>query len=154
MRRRNLIAAIFLLAIGIGYTVLTANLPTRDIGSTTQPSFFPWVVAVLFLVLSAALLIQGLRPATSDAVPEAPDVAPSKYLWGGAAFVVYLAALPALGFVAANIPFFLALMYLYGERRPLWLLGGSIGISIALFYLFREVFLILLPSGILSGVIS
>lgn len=154
MRRRNLIAAVFLLAIGIGYTVLTANLPTRDIGSTTQPSFFPWVVAVLFLVLSAALLIQGLRPATSNAAPEAPDVAPHKYLWGGVAFVVYLAALPTLGFVAANIPFFLALMYLYGERRPLWLLGGSIGISVALFYLFRGVFLILLPSGILSGVIG
>ena len=154
MRRRNLIAAIFLLAIGIGYTVLTAHLPTRDIGSTTQPSFFPWVIAVLFLVLSAALLIQGLRPATSDAVPKAPDVATNKYLWGGVAFVVYLAALPTLGFLAANIPFFLALMYLYGERRWLWLLGGSIGISIALFFLFREVFQIRLPSGILSGVVG
>lgn len=154
MRRRNLISGIILLAIGIGYAVLTSSLPTRAIGSATQPSFFPWIVAVIFITLSAALLIQGLRPIANDGVPKAPDVARSKYIWGFVAFVVYLALLPILGFVAANIPFFGFLMYLYGARRPAWLAVGAVGIPVTLFFLFREVFQIRLPSGLLSGVIS
>ncbi|HJO86588.1 MAG TPA: tripartite tricarboxylate transporter TctB family protein, partial [Rhodospirillales bacterium] len=67
--------------------------------------------------------------------------------------VAYFVALPLLGFVVANIMFFAGLMYLYGERRPLWIAAGSILISLIVFFLFREVFQILLPSGILQSVL-
>lgn len=154
MRRRNLISAIILLGLGIGYAGLTSSLPTRAIGSTTQPSFFPWIIAAIFITLSASLLYQGLRPVTDNDVPKSPNVTRDKYVWGFVAFVVYLALLPTLGFIAANIPFFGVLMFLYGERRPTWLAVGAIGISVAVFFLFRELFQIRLPSGILSGVIS
>ncbi|MDA0241612.1 MAG: tripartite tricarboxylate transporter TctB family protein [Proteobacteria bacterium] len=154
MRRRNLISAIILLALGIGYAVLTSTLPTRTIGSATQPSFFPWIIAVIFISLSAALLFQGLRPIANNDIPKAPDVTRDKYVWGFVVFVVYLTLLPTLGFIAANIPFFGCLMYLYGEKRPTWLAAGAIGISVTLFFLFREVFQIRLPSGVLSGVIQ
>lgn len=155
MRTRNIIAAIILLALGAGYAVLTAGLPTRNIENTTEPSFFPWVIVVCLLVLSAALLIQGLRmPAAGAPAADSTEISRSIYLWGFLAFVIYLALLPYLGFIAANIPFFAVLMVLYGERRPVRVVGGSVAISLALFFLFREVFLIRLPAGILSGVIA
>ena len=41
-----------------------------------------------------------------------------------AAFVAYLLVLPELGFVIATVPFFAALMVVYGERRPAWVAAG------------------------------
>ncbi len=154
MRTRNLIAAIILLALGAGYGFLTATLPTRAIENATQPSFFPTVIVVLFLTLSAILLFQGIFSTASDSVPEAMKIPRSKYVIGFVGFVVYLALLPILGFIVANIMIFAILMALYGERRPVWIVGGSVLVSAAMFFLFREVFQIRLPGGILEFLVS
>lgn len=154
MRRRNVIAGIVLLLFGAGYAFLTAHLPTRALEGQTEPSFFPWVVVTCLLLLSAALLIQGLISAANNRLPNSPRIPPLKYAIGFVSVIAYLIFLPQLGFLAANIPLFLVLMLLYGERRPIWLTAGSVGISVVLFFLFREGFRILLPSGILEGVIS
>ena len=154
MRTRNLIAAIILLALGAGYGFLTATLPTRAIENTTQPSFFPTVVVVLFLILSVILLVQGFITSGNNDVPEAPNISPGKYVIGFVAFVAYLALLPALGFIAANVLIFAVLMALYGERRPVWIVVGSVLVSVALFFLFREVFQIRLPGGVLESLVS
>jgi putative tricarboxylic transport membrane protein len=154
MRTRNLIAAIILLALGAGYGFLTAMLPTRAIENTTQPSFFPTVVVVLLLILSVILLVQGMMSIGSNSVPVALKITPRKYLIAFAAFVAYLALLPFLGFVVANVLIFAALMALYGERRPVWIVGGSVLVSLAMFFLFREVFQIRLPGGILESLVS
>ena len=155
MRRRNIIAAIILLALGAGYAALTTRLPTRAIENTTEPSFFPWVITTCLLLLAGSLLVRGLwMPAAGAPADDKTDRPRGLYLGGFLAFVVYLALLPYLGFVAANIPFFAVLMMLYGERRPLWIAAASLGISLVLFFLFREAFQIRLPAGILSGVIT
>ena len=154
MRTHNLIAAIILLAIGAGYGFLTANLPTRAIENTTQPSFFPTVIVVLFLSLSSILLFQGIFRISGNDVPDAPNIASRKYIIGFCAFIVSLALLPTLGFLAANILIFAVLMALYGERRPAWIVGGSVLVALAMFFLFREVFQIRLPGGILESLVS
>ena len=149
---RNIVAAIVLILVGIGYSVLTSNLPTREIEQTTEPSFFPWVVTVCLLALSIALLAQALRGGTAyeNLVAFGPEVGAGRYLAGFVAFAVYLVLLPNLGFVAANVPFFVVLMAIYGERRPVWLTVGSVGVSLVLFFLFRELFQIRLPAGVLG----
>ena len=153
MRRRNTISAIFLLALTIGYGVMTANLPTRAIEESTQPSFFPWVVTVCLFFLSVLLLIQGLLPLVSTETPSPMNVRRWKILSGLIAVAIYLTTLPQLGFVIANTLLFAALMLLYGERRPVPLLSGSILVPIAIFLIFRDLFQIRLPSGILGGII-
>ena len=152
MAQRNIIAAIVLILVGIGYGALTAHLPTREIEQTTEPSFFPGVVTVCLLALSVALLVQALRggAAPDHLVAFGPQVGAGRYLAAFAAFVIYLALLPSLGFVAANVPFFAVLMAIYGERRPQWLAVGSVGVSLVLFFLFRELFQIRLPAGVLA----
>mgnify|MGYP000347919595 CR=1 FL=1 len=154
MRTRNIIAAIILLILGVGYAYLTAHLPSRDIANTTDPSFFPWVLAVCFLVLSGALLFQTFLPVDLGRLPSIPAIPVSKYAAGFVTFIVYMALLPTLGFVVANILFFAVLMIIYGERRPLWIAAGSIGLSLVLFFLFREIFQIRLPAGVLGGIIT
>ena len=153
MRRRNTISAIFLLALTMGYGLMTANLPTRAIEESTQPSFFPWVVTVCLFILSIFLLIQGLLPLGSKQIPSPLNVRRWKICSGLIAVAIYLTTLPQLGFVIANILLFAALMLLYGERRPVPLLSGSILVPIAIFLIFRDLFQIRLPSGILGGII-
>ena len=152
MRKRNLIAAAVLIAIGIGYAILSVQLPTRNIENATGPSFFPLVVVTCFLILSVSLAVQGVLAAALGKVPTLANISFGKYGWAFAAAVLYLAALPWLGFIAANIPLIGVLMILYGEKRPAWVVGGSLVISLAVFFLFREVFQIQLPSGVLDGV--
>ena len=153
MAPRNIIAAIVLILVCIGYGVLTVHLPTREIEQTTEPSFFPGVVIACLLALSLALLVQGLRrrAAYNNLVAFGPEVGAGCYLAGFAAFAVYLTLLPSLGFVAANVPFFAVLMVIYGERRPAWLAVSSVGVSLVLFFLFRELFQIRLPAGVLAA---
>ena len=68
------------------------------------------------------------------------------------AFVLYVAAMPGLGFILATVPFFAVMMILFGEQRRAWLGGGAIGATIALYLLFRHGFGVFLPRGLLAGI--
>jgi len=152
MPKRNIIAAIVLILAGLGYGYMTAHLPVRTLPNTPDPSFFPWINTTLLLTLSIALLIQGLvqaKPRGSAAVGGGAG-----RVWAALSlYFVYLLLLPPLGFVLASAPFFAALMALYGERRPAWLVTGGIGVTVLLFVLFRYVFGVLLPRGLLESIV-
>jgi len=152
MRARNLIAGVILLFVCAGYAYLTANLPTRALEDTTQPSFFPWIITACMAVLSLALLAQGLLPVIDDGVSDGPDISAKRLIGGLVLAVVYMIALPSIGFVIANIVLFGGLMVLYGERNALLIGLGSIVIPVVVFFIFREIFLIRLPLGILQDV--
>ena len=152
MRKKNIIAGLFLTALGLVYGYLTTGLPERSLPNMPGPSFFPWIIPFCLLALSVSLFIQGLRMA-----PEAPpktedpdkghDTGPWPAIYFLVIFAVYLGLLPYLGFLLASIPLFAILMALYGETRKLWIASFSLGIPVFLFLLFREVFTILLPKS-------
>ena len=75
-----------------------------------------------------------------------------RLIYGLLLSLTYMFALPKLGFVAANIPLFGGLMYLYGERRLIWIGLGSIIISVFVFLVFRMIFQIILPGGVLGDI--
>jgi hypothetical protein len=128
MRRKNIIAAVVLIACAILYGVLTANLPVRTLPDTPDPSFFPWINTVIMLVLSVWLLARGLkRPATER---------------------------PGLGFILATVPFFAVMMVLFGERRLIWVCGGAVCATVLLYTLFRYGFGVFLPRGLLAGIVA
>jgi putative tricarboxylic transport membrane protein len=164
MRRRNIIASLVLFAFGLTYGYFTSGLPVRSLPNTPGPPFFPWIVTIILLALSAALLIQSLTGAgdSADGVDGTANKAAAPYLrkrihigavWALAAFVIYLALLPKLGFVLATAPFFAVLMSLFGERRW-WLVAiGAIGATALLYFIFRHGFNVFLPRGILKDII-
>ena len=146
--RRDAIAGAVLLVIGVVYGLLTASLPNRSLPNTPGPAFFPWLITVGLIVLSVALLVQSVVRGGGDSQQATSDRFASRWLVALTLFFVYLILLPYAGFLAVSVPFFAALMWLYGERNRLVLALASIVIPVGLFYIFRLGFQILLPTGI------
>jgi putative tricarboxylic transport membrane protein len=151
MRLKNIVAALVLIALGAGYGVLTAGLPTRALPNAPDPSFFPWIITGSLLLLSAILLVQGLtapRSAGDNGVSAPPLRAPTVLL---VVFVAYVALLSFAGFLVASVPFFAVLMVLYGERRWIAIGVASLFVPVILVLLFRHVLQVPLPTGVLAG---
>jgi len=154
MRNKNVVAALILIALGGVYGYLTAGLPKRSLPDTPDPSFFPWIITACLLILSLALLVQGMK-ANRGARPDVDTAgglrAPTVFL---TLFVAYVAALPFTGFVIASVPFFAALMWLYGERRRGWIVAVSVMLPVILVLVFRNALHIPLPTGALAGLLG
>ena len=151
MRKRNLISSVILLLLCIGYGYVTANLATRDIENTTQPSFFPWVITICLGLLSTMLLIQSIFSKIEYQVKATSQGFSYRAVLALTLSIFYLILLPELGFLVANFLLVAGLMYLYGERRIFRTLLESVAITLCIFYLFREVFQIRLPAGIIGS---
>ena len=147
MARRNIIAGAVLLAVSIGYGVLTAGLPDRSLPDTPGPAFLPTLIALGLVVLSAALLIHGVLEERRGSGGAAGYGVPARGWIALAGFVVYVGLLPSLGFVLASLFFFAGLMWLYGERNKILIALTSVLVPVVLFYLFTAGFQILLPRG-------
>ena len=151
MARRNIVAGLALLAFGSWYAYLTGNLPTRDVmPNTPGPAFFPTIIVAAVMVLSAAMVIAGVKGEhTARAADPSRDRSREPILAIGA-FLIYLAALPHIGFILCSIPFFGVLMYLYGSRNWIMMIIVSVVLPLVLYTIFRHGFQIVLPRGILA----
>jgi hypothetical protein len=128
MRTRNLIAGIILLSLCAVYAYLTANLPTRNIENTTQPSFFPWVITFCLTGLSLSLLIQGILPVFNSKESAVIDVPVKRLLSGLALSLIcismasgaqygFSAALPLLHWSCLN---FLGKYFKFAYQLEFW----------------------------------
>ncbi len=153
MRRKNSIAAIVLIVFAASYGVLTAGLPVRTLPNTPDPSFFPWINMATIMILSVWLLVRSLRRPKETAL-DTDTAERNRIITAMGAFVIYLAAMPTLGFILATLPFFAAMMVLFGERRPIYVGTGTIAVTAALYLLFRHGFGVFLPRGLLAGIVA
>ena len=151
MKKRNLVASLFLFLFCGGYAYTTYQLPTRAIENSTQPSFFPWVIVAFLFVLTLSLLIQSLFYKNTDKVENKKTLGYRISASASILSISYLIFLPILGFVLANILLFVGLMILYKEKRIILVLTCSIAIPLVIFLVFKKVFNISLPVGILGG---
>ena len=151
MKKRNLVASLFLFLFCAGYAYSTYQLPTRAIENSTQPSFFPWLIVVFLFVLTLSLLIQSLFYKNTDKVENKKTLGYKISAYACILSISYLILLPILGFVFANILLFGGLMILYKEKRAIFVLTYSIAIPLVIFLIFKKIFSISLPVGILGG---
>lgn len=151
MAQRNIIAGLALITLGVWYVYLIGNLPTRSImPNTPGPAFFPTVIVSAVLLLSTSLLVSGIIGLRKDTNIAAGQLGGKTAIFTLIVFAVYLVILPWSGFILASIPFFAALMFFYGSRKPLVIGTASIMIPIIVFLIFRYAFQIILPRGILA----
>ena len=125
----NLVACSLTLVFGIVGMVLSWNL---SLGTLTDPApgFFPFVVALITTVLSAAQLILGRRGGDGEKF--------SRYsvtvVWGVISLLVFVAALPLVGFeIPALLLSFVWMKWLGGES---WRSASLYSVlTVAAFYL-------------------
>ena len=147
MGQRNIVVALVLIAVAVGYGLMAAGLPERAMPNTPGPSFFPWLITITIGGLAATLFWQGRRALQGANLGMDLAGIDRKAALTLVIFAVYLGLLPIAGFLLASIPFSAALILLFGGRNRLVVATGSVFMPVLLYYLFREVFNILLPAG-------
>jgi hypothetical protein len=92
------------------------QLPYVDTTGNVGPKMYPWLLAGLLLALSGLLLTGRVSPA-----PEHPDITRRNMLRRFLPLVVicvlYVEAMPLLGFLIPTTAFLMASFYLLGERN-------------------------------------
>ena len=155
--RRNIAGAVVLLPLCVGYILLALDLPDRPMIGAPGPAFFPLTIGACLLALSLVLLVQGIAALRAGDGSEGRGGearggwTPSRRAFAVlGCFAVYLLLLPVAGFLLSSVPFFAALMHLYGARRATVVALGALAAPAILFVLFRYGFQIVPPRGLLD----
>lgn len=133
---------IFLLTAAVFY--LTTDFPAGY--GATGPAFFPRVIVGLMSVFALAQLVKTTRKDE----PRTQEVSGStvKTVAIAAALVVcYLLTMPYLGFLTGTVVFLLVSMHFSGVDGFRTSLPVSIGVAIALYYIFVEFLRVPLPES-------
>jgi len=173
MIKSNVISGTVCFLFGAFAFWLAQGVPPVTLTDTLGGRFFPQIIAVLFMIASAGLVITGLRGieisggtvagASEDGAQEG-EAASEK---GGAgassqtrfgpgekrllAFIatmfIYTLVLPLVGYIPASLVTFAVMIAIVGERRPLRVALGAGIITGMLYLLFAVVFNMNVPEA-------
>ena len=135
------VSGALLLGLAVFVFVYSGTLPAPIQDLDPGVGFFPRMLAVL---IGALALVPLLKPEEWDPLPRgvvAWHVVGTALLLFGYALV-----LDTLGFVLTTVVFVLAELLLLGARSPLTLIAMPLAVSLGLFYLFRSVLDVPLPT--------
>jgi len=154
----GLLFLIFALVLGI-FLVPTIGQDWRQSTAaevdffTVGPRFFPYLSAGIMAFLSLLLIFEGLRQRSSRA-NEARPVMRKDPLHPVLVFMGigtgYIAALPFLGVAIATPLCLAAFFWTFELRRWGWIFLFSIGVTIAIYYIFEKLMGVPLPMGFLE----
>jgi len=156
-RRRELIVGSILLAFAVAWTVTVYYTVPTGRGASVGPRAFPLFLGGGLIVLSALMVLSALRnavvPGDDDAAGEGePPIA----LWHHLRIIASVAAIiMAYGWLMQNAGFVLAtilvvsftLWMVIGVRRPLLVIGMSLGITAGCWLAFGKLLGAYMPRG-------
>lgn len=152
MRRYETWAAAFLFLIGLLATLEARKLNIGEFGRP-GPGLFPFYLALVFTLVSLALILRSLRPPGSEQV--APQVSTKtvraeKVVVALLGLIVYAFALEWVGFLFST---FILMLFLFKAIDPLaWpaAIGGSLATSLLSYIFFKMWLQVSLPAGLLG----
>ena len=151
MKRADIIAGILGLFVGFYVIIESRTFPDDEV-LLMGPSFFPIVLSVLMLIFSIALIVNALmgRSAKKAEKLDLRDPGIQRSIISLLATIVYLSTLEKLGFIIGSIIYLMFLMYLLKLRNYVKMVLVSVGVSLAVYYIFRVALSITLPLGLLG----
>lgn len=151
MKRADIIAGILGLFVGFYVIIESRTFPDDEV-LLMGPSFFPIVLSVLMLIFSIALIVNALmgRSAKKAEKLDIRDPGIQRSIISLLATIVYLSTLEKLGFIIGSIIYLMFLMYLLKLRNYVKMVLVSVGVSLAVYYIFRVALSITLPLGLLG----
>lgn len=177
MNRTNVASGLVCVLFGATVYWLSGGVPDFTATDNLGGRFLPRLVSVLMMLTGLALMVTGwlnieiqggqvrrgavtapneMEPSSAipDEAAEERDagfagLSPGELRILGfiAVLLAYTLALPLVGYLAASIVAFAALIVIAGERRLLRVAGGAVGIALILYVLFGVVFHIHLPTA-------
>jgi hypothetical protein len=126
------------------------------ITNAQSPAFFPILLSAALVVFSGLLGFVTLRGSNSEVATEdgvqasdeaRPIESPLKVAAVALCLVLYYAALPLIGMIAASMSLILVMSYIMGFRNLL--ISGPVAVVIpfAIYLLFEKTLYVLLPQG-------
>jgi putative tricarboxylic transport membrane protein len=149
MRRANIFISIVLIFFTIFYAYLITRLPTRNLPHTLGVDFMPWVLTICFLLLILLLLIENLfdKRKEEESVVSISFREGLKIISLIAIIILYIKVMILLGFLLVTPVFIAVLMVISGSKRLKEIIIFSIGITLAVYSLFFQLFNVPLPGG-------
>lgn len=155
----DIVVSVFFMALSAVMIYAATLLPKSKV-MEIGPDFMPTVVGIATLILSTALLLISLknlkaRVAEVDANPPA-DVDYKRMLLSLILILVYVFALKPVGFILTTLVYLPIQMYVLADKEHrskkdiITLLIIDVVFTIAVFFLFRYGFKIVLPQGIFT----
>lgn len=149
MNRANRIFALISFVLGIAITILSKStnetLSKFDVGSGA----FPMLCGILLIFLSIVLFLTNLKNTDSRTVDFGG-------IWALVYFVIiflYILLLRPLGFIVDSLWIVPVMMYILGQRKPVTIILGTVLSVAAIYIAFRYGFNVVLPKGILNGIL-
>ena len=162
LKNKNIQSGIFLLLVSVvmfAATLSFKQLTTSQVG----PAFMPQIIAALIGLMSIAIIIEGYRKMKSgteggleeegeEEPGNAKEVSYRPVIQSFVLMAIYVAVMPIVGFLITTMLYmFLQMMILSSKPERRWLLFTVVSVvaSSVIYYVFRNVFYIMLPSGLL-----
>ncbi|QIO25339.1 tripartite tricarboxylate transporter TctB family protein [Haloarcula sp. JP-L23] len=108
------------------------------------PAFFPILLSVGIIVFAAADILTG---AETELEMSEYEFKPPAIVLG--LLIAYLLLMPIVGFLVGTMLYMPVVLYYSNVQSKPLIAALSIGLPIALFYIFARIFLIRLPEGII-----
>jgi putative tricarboxylic transport membrane protein len=162
LKNKNIQSGIFLLLVSV--VMFAATLSFKQLtASQVGPAFMPQIIAVLIGLMSIAIIIEGYRKVKSgteddpeeegeEAEGNAKEVSYRPVIQSFVLMAAYVAVMPIVGFLITTIVYmFMQMMILSSKPERRWLLFAVVSVvaTSIIYYVFRNVFYIMLPSGLL-----
>jgi putative tricarboxylic transport membrane protein len=163
---KDIVASAFLILFSAVMFAASNNIMKLTV-SKVGADFAPKLVATGIFILSVFYLINSIKQLKGSGGEEAGEleqgadeekkekkkISPMSVLATVGLLVLYVALLPAIGFLITTVVYLFVQMYLLADKKerkiPLFLVT-SVVTSVFVYFIFKSVFHLMLPAGILG----
>ena len=140
-------AVLLIASVGLFWSAYGIENPFGPNG-LSSPRSIPMATTLVMVVTAAIILVRTVRLPLDRAETIARDILPPVVLVFVGLLVAYGLVLRPLGFLPTSALFLIAAVKLLGRRSWAWTLTVSLGSLLVIWLIFRIVFSVLMPSGI------
>jgi 4-amino-4-deoxy-L-arabinose transferase-like glycosyltransferase len=124
----------------------------HDVYGKLGPAYWPKFLLICLMVLSFLVVVDAIRERKKRG-PEKKEGAKFdggklRLLLAVGLIVLYFFLMKIVGFIALTPFFLIAFMVLLGERKKIWMLGISIGMTALIVWAFTKAMYVPLPRGV------
>ena len=149
------LTGIFFMVIAVVYTTQIRKIKLTKI-SLINSAFFPKICVCALILLSVCEIYQGIKSwkVSEDTEEEKKDYRSAALTLGFS--LIYVMLLEPLGFLISSVLYMVAQMAVLcpkGEQKPVLYVLVSVIAAVVIYFLFRDGLNLMLPSGILTGIL-